>query len=604
MSGIAGLVHLDGAPIDRCVLDRMTAALGFRASRAQVARPSSSVALGYAAWRVDEDADRDEQPRTIDGREWIVADARIDARPELVAALGLSHEVAATASDADLILHAYRFWGDDCILHLLGDFTFAVWDAQTRRLFCARDHLGVKPFYYADRGGTIVFSNALDSVRAHPAVSRDLHEPAIADFLLFGGNQDCATTSFRDIRRLPPASWIAWSAERIHQRRYWTLPVDEPLVFRHASDYTDRFMELLRDAVADRLPAGTLAVLMSGGIDSTALAATAVQLLRRRGIGGTVHAMTSVYDRLIPDDEGPYARLVADHLGIPIHFDVRDDEISIADWDRVTVRTPEPVDNPPAFAAALGFLNRMSAHARVFFYGEGPDNALRYEWRAYLSYVIGRGRLGSLIRAIAGDLRMHPRILFWSSIRGIAGARHEQHQWRRTFPSWLNEDFALKTDARARWDTFERPASSAHPLRPQGYASFAAARWQPLFEDCDRQGAIAGVEFRHPFVDVRLLQYMLALPSVPWCRNKLVLRRAMRGVLPDAVLRRKKTPVRASADLVRIDMGGFPRPARASGLEKYVKIEHLPTRPATVVELRAALRPLGLNYWLQNASGH
>ena len=171
-------------------------------------------------------------------------------------------------------------WGERSVEHLLGDFTFAVWDGPRQHLFCARDQLGVRPFFYAQCGRTIVFSNTLDAVRHYPAVSRELNESTIADFLLFGVNQDPATTSFRDIRRLAPAHSITWSKDSTRCRRYWTLPIDEPLFLKSADEYSDRFTELLRTAVRDRLRTDRVGVLMSGGIDSPTLAATALGVLR------------------------------------------------------------------------------------------------------------------------------------------------------------------------------------------------------------------------------------------------------------------------------------------------------------------------------------
>src|SRR5206468_123742 len=99
------------------------------------------------------------------------------------------------------LLRAYRTWGEDCVDHLLGDFAFAVWDGPQQRLFCARDHLGVKPFFYACLGQTVVFSNTLDCIRQYSAASEKLNDLAIADFLLFGLNQNPVTTSFADIQR-------------------------------------------------------------------------------------------------------------------------------------------------------------------------------------------------------------------------------------------------------------------------------------------------------------------------------------------------------------------------------------------------------------------
>src|SRR5207249_147082 len=122
-------------------------------------------------------------------------------------------------------------------------------------------------------GQTLIFSNTLDCIRQHPAVSDKLNDLAIADFLLFDLNQDPHTTSFADIQRLPPAHRATWSADSMRMTRYWTLPIDEPVYFKRADDYTDRFKELLNTSVSDRLRTNKIAVFMSGGLDSPALAA-------------------------------------------------------------------------------------------------------------------------------------------------------------------------------------------------------------------------------------------------------------------------------------------------------------------------------------------
>nr|UXE45951.1 hypothetical protein Hi04_10k_c5461_00034 [uncultured bacterium] len=601
MSGIAGIVSLDGSPVDGRLLARMTESLRFRGPDGQGLHAIGNVGLAHSLLKTFEDCGADQQPFTLDGRRFIVADARIDARHELTTALrDRGQTTGEKAGDAELILRAYSTWGEDCVTHLLGDFTFAIWDSDERRLFCARDQLGVKPFYYAHRGQTVVFSNTLECVRMHPTVSKELNDHAVADFLLFGSNQDVATTTFCDVFRLPPAHSVSWASGAIRRRCYWTLPIDEPLSFRRTIDYTERFMDLLRTAVSDRLRTRRVAVFMSGGLDSPTLAAVAVGLLRSRSTDVAVHAMTSVYNRLVPDTERYYAGLVASHLNIPIHFNVRDDETSIADWDRVNVRTPEPVDNPPAFVAGTEFLKTYATDARVFLYGEGPDNALRYEWRPYLSHLVAKRRATTLVRALSSDLMMHPRVPLWSLLRESAGRRRQRQRWQESFPGWLNEDFIERCGCRERWNVSRNPVLSPHPLRPDGYAGFDAARWQPLFEDCDIQGALGNVEIRHPFLDLRLLQFMLALPAMPWCRNKLIIRQSMKTELPAAVVRRKKARVGGSPDFVRAQVSGLPKLVPAPTLSRYVNTGKVPLAAETVVELRALLRPLGLNYWLQN----
>jgi asparagine synthase (glutamine-hydrolysing) len=602
MSGIVGILNLDGSPIDGDLLGRMTAYLTFRGPDSLRVWSKKQVGFGHALLKITAESEREEQPFTLDGQRWIVADARVDAREDLVAELKRRDQkaLASDATDAELILRAYCVWGEDCVRRLLGDFTFAVWDEPRQRLFCARDHLGVKPFFYAQLGETVVFSNTLDCIRLHSSVSRDLNDSAIADFLLFGVNQEVDTTSFRDIRRLPPAHTLTWSNRTAQCRRYWTLPMEEPIHFSRAEDYEDRFKGLLRVALRDRLRTRRVGVFMSGGLDSPTLAAVALSVLRQRSGDFFLQAITSVYDRLIPDSERHYAGLVADYLNIPIRYDVRDDETSIAQWDQVSVHTPEPVDNPPAFAAGVEFLKNMGTQARVFLYGEGPDNALRYEWRPYLSHLLARRRAVPLARALTSDLFMHRRVPLWSSIRQVAGARRHRNQWREEFPAWLNEEFAAH--CRERWEAVRRRAPSPHPVRPRGYEGILSARWQSLFEDCDFSGALTHCEIQHPFLDLRVLQYMLALPAMPWCRNKLIIRRSMRTALPREVLSRKKATIHVSPDFKRVLASGLPRLVPSPDLFRYVNPAKTCSRPKSTLELRAALRPLGLNYWLQNVA--
>ena len=231
----------------------------------------------------------------------------MDDRDGLVRKLESRGRAIDSTSDAHLILHAYHAWGDDCVDHLLGDFAFAIWDQRSRRLFCARDHFGVKPFFYARTGEGLVFSNTLDCVRQHPEVRRTLNQLAVGDFLLFGWNLDPATTTFDDIKRLPAAHTLTWEAGVVRIRRYWTVPTDGRIRYRRSQEYVDHFTDVLRGAVGDRLRIDNVGVWMSGGLDSTAIAATAHQVLAERGAPFEVRGHTIVYDTLIPDDERRFA---------------------------------------------------------------------------------------------------------------------------------------------------------------------------------------------------------------------------------------------------------------------------------------------------------
>src|SRR5437867_451975 len=311
MSGIVGLVNLDGAPVDRELLEEMADFMACRAPDARGIWVDGQVGLGHALLRTTSGSLPERQPCTLAGQVWITADARVDGQAELARELeGKGDGDLRGATDAELILKAYEAWGEDCVGHLLGDFAFAIWDGPRHRLFCARDHFGVKPLFYAHLGATVIFSNTLDCIRHHPAVSDKLNDLAIADFLLFDLNQDPATTSFADVQRVPPVHHVTWSSRGLRMSRYWTLPIDDPIYLKRADDYTRGFKDLLDTAVRDRLRTNNIAIFMSGGLDSPTLAATSCKILRSRSSHCEVRAFTTLVDR--DQTERHYASLVAE----------------------------------------------------------------------------------------------------------------------------------------------------------------------------------------------------------------------------------------------------------------------------------------------------
>src|SRR5258708_4301783 len=186
MSGIVGIVNLDGAPVESRLLKAMTDHLAVRGPDAQSMWIDGNVGFGHAMLRTTWESEREHQPFSLDGQIWITADARIDDRENLVEKLvAKGQEVTSAAPDVELILHAYHAWGEQCVEHLLGDFAFAIWDGHLRRVFCARDHLGIRPFYYFLSGKTFVFSNTLNCVRRHPDVTAKLNELAVSYLPLF-----------------------------------------------------------------------------------------------------------------------------------------------------------------------------------------------------------------------------------------------------------------------------------------------------------------------------------------------------------------------------------------------------------------------------------
>jgi len=600
VSGIAGIVNLDGAPVDPSILSRMVESIAFRGPDAQHTRIEGHAGFGHTLLKTTDEAERERQPLSMDGDVWIVADARVDARSDLIRDLrARGEDVAGDSPDVELILRSYRVWQENCVEHLLGDFAFGIWDARRRRLFCARDHLGVKSLYYAWDGKCVVFSNTLECVRRHPSVSDRLNDLAVADFLLFDLNQDKATTTFADVQRVPPAHSATWSETGLQVRRYWTLPIDEPLFYRRIDDYVDRFRELLTVAVSDRLRTDRVGVSMSGGLDSTTLAATARDLLQDRSGNSGVRAFTVAFEG---HEERHYASLVAESLGIAIEFSDNAQGFD-PQWFRRSFHTPEPTPWPTNLAAEWSNFRRMNSYCRVALYGEGPDNALRYEWRPYFEYLIRHRRYGRLIYDLFSHMAIHRRIPVPAFLRMTSGEGQLKKSNQPFYPEWLNPDLELRLDLRSRWERRQSREASVHHFRPIGYGSFENPAWQELFSILEAERTRSPLEVRHPFLDLRLLRYMLAVPAVPWCRSKYLMRRAMRERLPTLVLRRPKTPVVQDLWGQRVKEAGLPPLVASPMLAFYVnsaKIQLTPTEGTDSFWVDFRMR--SLNYWLRNVN--
>jgi asparagine synthase (glutamine-hydrolysing) len=608
MSGIVGIINLDGRPVEAPLLRRMTDFMTYRGPDAREIRLEGPTGFGHALLQTAEDCRPEAQPLSRDGLT-LVADARIDDREELrrqLKARGCSP--APDAPDGELILAAYQTWGKDCVQRLIGDFAFAVWDSRNCSLFCARDHFGVKPFYYVRRDQCLVFSNTLDCLRLHPQVSDALNDLAVADFLLFGFNQDQATTTWADIKRLPPAHFLTLNPGGFRVTRYWSLPLeDEPLRYKRQSDYVERFKHLLRQAVEDRLRASRIGVMMSGGLDSSLVAALARESQVRQGKSNGLRAYTAVYDRLIPDQERHYTGLAAQRLDIPVHFQAMDDWPLFGGWDQPEMQPPEPEPDPLA-AAWRKMVGSARAHGRVALTGEGGDEIL-YPSKSYFYGQLRRLRWGRLTLDLGRCILLHghfPQVGF----RSVLARWRSRNAPESALPEWLNPDLTARLQLTDRWRRFVdgsyRPPQA---LRPEAYQFLSSPLLTVTFEMTYDPGLTRQpVEFRHPLFDMRVVQFALALPPLPWCVNKLLLRETGKSImfsLPPEILRRPKAPLQACPITALVRQGAIwwlEQWEPSHELESYINVHYIPpvVRETDPERLWLNLRPLNLNLWLKN----
>ena len=482
-------------------------------------------------------------------RRRIAWDGQLHNRADLQAALAPDDPRARAATDADLVLRAYERWGAGCAAHLLGEFAFAIWDDPRQQLFCVRDRLGVKPFHYRFDGRTFAFASEIRRLIDQPGYTAVPNETMLG-LLLVDSCQEVEETLYKGVFRLPPAHCLTVTRAGVKQARYWQL--DPPPVLRYASDdaYAEQFREIFQQAVECRIEgARRIGVLVSGGVDSSAVACLARNLPRERDTPAVrVDTFSAVFDDPACD-ERHYLREVtkADPAAAHCFYPEADDRTGL-DFD-----ADDPYPMGPLYYPNLSMLRRPLQAARdrgiaIVLTGMGGDEL--FTSYHYCADLLKAGRWGSLRREVrsigTGLTRLGAcRTLFRYALRPFIPAAVKR-MWPARVPAWIRPEFARRSGLSDRIRARRRRTILFPEVGRQVLydALFTTGAYPFAFEEEDRFSRLASVEFRAPLLDLRLIRFALALPleQRTWRgRTKVVLRNGLKDVLPDAIrLRRDK----------------------------------------------------------------
>ena len=606
MSGFAGMVSTAEATPDSRLLERLAALLAFRGPDATHISTQTGAGFCFTFLRTGPAPQSASQPCSLDGRVWLLGDVRLDGREDLRRRLEQNGEsVPAGVTDEELVLHLWSQLGEAGFAELLGDFSFALWDSTARHLWCVRDLMGPKPFFYAQAGGWLYFSNTLDAIRCAPGVTRALDLRFIGDFLLEGWCPDLARTAFRDISRLPAGHVLRYSQGALQVRRFASLPLEEPLCLKRQEEYVERFRGMFEQAVRDRFPPGPSAIFLSGGLDSTSVATVAVESAKKNRLPLRLRAYTVDYQPLFDDPEGVLASRAAQHLGIPLEVLPGASYLPFVGWDESMMPFPEPL-HEPFHLIYLNQVRRIAEHTSVALTGYGGDSVLSGQAWPYLLYLLRRLRYLTIGKDFGGYVLRHRRI---PPLRGGFRIRFRQWTSRKDpmaeYPKWLAPPFEKDLKLRERWGELRRPLELRHPLHPDAYAALGGSFWPNLLESEDSAWSHAAVESRAPLLDLRILRFLLRVPPVPWCMHKELLRQAVRGLLPEEIRLRPKTPLQGDPLLVQVKSqhwSQLPLPEATETIRKFVDWEKLSAalESKSLSSLWVDLQPLSLLYWLKS----
>ena len=605
MSGFAGIVSLDGAPPDERLLARMAQTLAFRGPDGTHITTKPGAGFCFTFLRTGPAPQCPAQPCSLDGKVWLLGDVRLDGRNDLRRKLEQHGDsVSAEATDEELVLRTWKLWGEEGIADLIGDYAFALWDSDARSLRCWRDLMGARPFFYAHVGNHFYFSNTLNAVRCAPDVSSALDDHFIGDFLLQGWCSYPDRTVFRDLSRLSAGHLLLFSGQRLETRRFTSLPVEEPLWLKREEEYVEQFRAVLETAVAERLPAGPAAIFMSGGLDSTSVAAVSVRYAKQNGLPLDLRAFTVDYRPLFDDQEGTLASRVARHLGIGIEVASGGSYLPF-DCDGHLTPLPEPL-HEPYHRIYLKQLRRIAAHSTIAMTGYGGDTVMNGQAWPHLLYLLRRFRFFAMGRVFGGYILKHRRI---PPLRG--GFRHALLGWISNdglmdeYPEWLTQSFAGNLKLRERWRQLQQPLRQEHPFHPQAFATLGGSFWSNFLEKEDSGWHFERVESRAPLLDSRMLRFLLRTPPVPWCADKALLRQAVHGQLPEEISCRPKAPLQGDPLSIQVNTkqwSPLPLDAPAEAISDFVDwgrlATHLQEKPLS--SDTAGLHALSLQHWLKS----
>lgn len=569
MSSICGIFYRDGRKAARPEIDRMVDLLAHWGPDGTGRWVGDFVALGHLALWTTPEAIGEDGPLTLaEAGVTITADARIDNREDLMAKLDLRGSGDRVPGDVELIARSYLKWGEACLDHLVGDFAFALWDGRARRLFCARDPFGLRPFYYFVDGGRFVFASESKAILAAADLPRDLN-PLYLCLAVLGGKLEGEQTQFRSITALGPACALSVTAAGVKKWRYWQLDPEREIRFPKDDDYVDAFEEIFQQAVDARLRApGDVASMLSGGLDATTVTQFATQ--SKRFSRDRLTAYTWALRKGDPwheRDERDYVEAYLAANPIAHRYIIPDPTQMFADIPEIQHLQDGPVVSPTAYVVKPTFSLAREQNIRVLLFGHGGDEVASYDPPNFLLGLFTGGKW----RELAGEARAHakqtgaPEWRAWKNYifrplgrRGfVAKSRACQDRldfFRTIVAGRKTTEFALADSMVRESGMLEYLASLDDPNRAwthlvrrrQINGIVGSNVWAHIATRLLNGSALWLSECRFPYLDRRVVEYCVALPQEQHRRNgssrRLLRRTAARRIPSKIASRRDKSP--------------------------------------------------------------
>jgi asparagine synthase (glutamine-hydrolysing) len=557
MCGIAGIVAVDQLDQDAPARAlRMRDVITHRGPDEAGLHCDAQAALAHRRLSIV-DLSTGQQPLSNeDGTVWVVFNGEIYNHAEVRRDLEAHGHTYRTKSDTETIVHAYEQWGEDCVHRFRGMFAFAIWDAPKRRLLLVRDRLGVKPLYWTRTHDALLFGSEIKAILASDLVEPEPNRAVLPEVLSTRSTSG-DDTLFVGIRKLLPGHLLVFEGGDVKTRQYWDVPARGHRHQLLASSPVERFKELLEESVRLRLMADVpLGMFLSGGIDSSAVAAIMARMIDRPLQTFSVAFKDRAFNEL------EYAREVARAVGAVSHEIVIDDQDFFGALPRLVWHEDEPIAHPSS--VPLYFVSALARqHVTVVLTGEGSDELLagygkypRVSWNWRAGTVYERMMPAAIRASIARGVvpRLPGKLARYAKRTFLAMDRSPEAMFFDNFASirLADQQVLLSPDLRAAatragayassLEYFNKLNGSSTLLDRLLYADIKTYLVELLMKQ-DQMSMATSIESRVPFLDHKLVEYAATLPDewkLSGLTTKRVLREAMKGLLPESILNRPK----------------------------------------------------------------
>jgi len=579
-------------PADLVAMDQALAHWGPDAAGMHCQGP---IGLGARLLRVTPEDEYEHLP-LIDGPHCLVARVRLDNRRDLCARLGLRN--TPQLPDCRLILEAYRHYGQDCVQYLMGDWSFALWDATTQTLMVARDASGNTGVFYSWDGRRLVFTNGLKGILALSGLAAHIEPIQLASVLtMFLDPEVADATLYKGVKKLLPGCFLLARDGRMEIRRWWHPEMLEPKHYQRVEDCYDEFIALYDEVVGEclRIGQGSVAATLSGGLDSGSVLAFAAPRLQQRGQMMTAYVHAPFYEPTLAGssrtgDELALARLTAEQVGNTRVVPVRSEDKTLL-WG---MQQALDAHHMPMFAATNFFwifdILQKARHqgARVLLTGQMGNATVSYAGHGNLWPGLRQGHLLSVVQALLNEesglwLALKRRLVYPMVWPALSKWRH----WRADGPqpwaaySYIHPDWAARLQLRQRMQEsgvilpFMKMSTDSERLFRLGLlgGDFAGTTWMEL-------GAAHGLDVRDPTRDRRIVEFCWRAPDDAfWSKGKMrgLIRQGVKGRLPDSVLNCRAKGLQGADALARFkieaeDMLRLLADAEKQGFDQWLDV--------------------------------